>query len=565
MKNITSKSVRDWEAQWKAFMYFGLVLTVLAAGAAWHYGKKNFTPRFGWVLAAYGVNGVGAAGVKIPDFNLPARQIVRASERVYGSQKDFRLSVQAFYWSPVVGYSLSLVILLAFGRVMARAKRADKHLRGAELSDIKTIIKMLRGNPSNFELGGVPVPTEIEPVHFLFVGGIGSGKTLAFRQVLEAIRRQDQRAVIADPGGEFVSSFFREGDVLLNPFDARAASWSPFAEMRGPWDAERLSKSIIPDGKGAETEWNLYAQQIFAAVLERLWSRGNATNGELVRLLTIAESAEMRDLVTGLPAQRMFEAGNEKFLGSVLAIVSSYAKPLSWLDPAAGQGSFSIRRWIENEPRGWIFLTYRDDQLASLRPLLAAWLDVVASAILTLPEDRERRVWLVLDEFAGLGRIQSIEPFLTKARKCGGCALLGLQALSQLYDTYGREKAKTLLSSLGTWLVLRQSDPETAEVMSLYLGDREVLRQNESGSKGGDGSGNWSEQVAKTRLVMPAELQHLAPRHGYLSVLGPYPVCPVEMVIPDKQPEAAPAFVLREQKESMAAPKQSGELDFAGW
>ncbi len=566
MKNITSKSVRDWEAQWKAFMYLGLVLTAIIAGLAWHYGKKEFSPRFGWVLAAYGADGIGAAGLKIPDFNLSAGQIVGGLERVYLEKKNFRFAVQAFYWSPAFGYSLSLAILLAFGRVMARAKRADEHLRGAELADVKTLKKMLRGKPYNFDLGGVPVPVEVEPVHFLFVGGIGSGKTLAFRRVLESIRQQNQRAIIADPGGEFLGRFFRDGDVILNPFDARAAGWSPFAEMRGAWDADRLAKSIIPDVKGADGEWQGYAQQVLSAVLERLWGMGNATNGELVRILAVADSKEMRELVVGLPVQRMFEPGNEKMLGSVLSIIGSYAKLLSWLDPAAGQGSFSVRNWIENESRGWIFLTYRDDQLASLRPLLAAWLDVVASAILTLSEDRERRIWLALDEFAGLGKIQSIEPFLTKARKYGGCALLGLQSISQLHDTYGQKKAQTLLSCLGTWLVLRQSDPETAEAMSLYIGDREVLRQNESGSKGGDGSGNWSEQVTKTRLVMPAELQRLAPRHGYLSVLGPYPICSVEMAIPDKQPEAAHAFVLRGQKTSAPSAKQpSSALNFEGW
>lgn len=566
MKAITQKSVSDWATRWRIFVLVGAVITVLLAGGAWRHGKESLdSPKFGWILFAYAANQIGIPGLKVPVLNRPAGDIVKALGPAYQSRKNFRYTVKAFYWSPVVGYGLSLIILMLASRIMRREKKEDEHLRGAALTDLKTLKKMLRGTPSNFDLGGVPIPVENEPVHFLFVGGIGSGKTLAFRQALEAIRRQDQRAIIADPGGEFLGSFFRDGDVILNPFDARAASWSPLAEMRGPWDAERLAKSIIPDGKGAEAEWNLYAQQIFAAVLERLWDKGTATNGELVRILTISESAELRELVAGLPAQRMFESGNERFLGSVLAIVSSYAKPLSWLDPAAGQASFSIRRWIESESRGWVYLSYRDDQLASIRPLIAAWVDVVATAILTLQEDRERRVWLVLDEFAGLGKIQSIEPFLTKARKCGGCALLGLQAISQLYDTYGREKAKTLLSSLGTWLVLRQSDPETAEAMSLYLGDREVLRQNESGSRGGDGSGNWAEQVTKTRLVMPAQLQRLVPRHGYLSLLGHYPICPVEMAIPDKQTEAALAFVLNEKKASTLATKQPGELNFEGW
>lgn len=568
MKHITQRSVSDWGMRWRVFVYLGLIITALIAGGAYVYGKKNLGPKFGWILAAYGANSLGVSNLKVPVINLPAGQIVAAFEPSYQARKNFRYAVKTFYWAPAAGYSLSLAILVIVGRTLRRKKEDDEHLRGAEMTDAKTLKKMLRRNPSNFNLGGVPIPIEIEPNHFLFAGGTGSGKTLAFRQALETIQRQDQRAIIADPGGEFLTTFYRDGDVVLNPFDERCAGWSPFAEMRGVWDADRLAKSFIPDGHGDQGEWNFFAQQLFSAVLVRLWNRGNATNGELARILAIAESSEIRELVAGLPAQRMFDPGNERYLGSVLSIIGSYAKLLTWLDPTVGQDGFSIRNWIENETRGWIYMTYRDDQLATLRPLIAAWLDVAASAILAMNENRERRIWLALDEFAGLGKIQSIEPFLTKARKAGGCALLGLQAISQLHDTYGPKKAQTLLACLGTWLVLRQGDPETAEAMSLFVGDREVLRQNESGSKGGDGSGNWSEQVTKTRLIMPSELQRLAPRHGFLSLLGPYPVCPVEMPIPDKRLEAAPAFLLHDHRllpAETAVKKPADGLDFKDW
>lgn len=569
MKSITSKSAGDWATRWKVFMWFGLAITGLISAGAVRYGNDNFFANdkiFGFVGMAYFADGAGLGEIKIPKIDKRAREIVSNLEPAYQARPEFRRTVQIFLWSPVIGYSLSLTSLLLIGRLMRRNKNEDEHLRGAELSDVKKLRKMLRGKPSNFDLGGVPIPVHDEPQHFLFCGGTGSGKTLAFRRVLSAIKDQDQRAIIADPGGEFLRAYWREGDSILNPFDERSAAWSPFAEMRGGWDAERLAKSIIPDGRGQDAEWNLYAQQLLSGVLERLWSKDNVTNGELVRILTIAESSEIRELVAGLPAQRMFEAGNEKFLASVLSIVSSYARPLAWLNPAAGQDGFSIRRWVEKESCGCVYITYRDDQLAALRPLIAAWVDVTASSILTLPENSKRRIWLALDEFAGLGKVQSIEPFLTKARKAGGCAILGLQSISQLHDTYGSKKAETLLSCLGTWLVLRQSDPQTAEAMSLYLGDREVLRQSESGSKGGDGSGSWLEQVVKSRLIMPAELQRLESRRGYLSLLGNYPVCPIEMPIPDKQPEAAPAFVLCEQKTSAPSTKQPGNvLNFEGW
>jgi len=36
------------------------------------------------------------------------------------------------------------------------------------------------------------------------------------------------------------------GDVILNPFDARAASWDLFAEIDQPHDADQLARSLIP-------------------------------------------------------------------------------------------------------------------------------------------------------------------------------------------------------------------------------------------------------------------------------------------------------------------------------
>lgn len=203
MKSITQKSVSDWAMRWRVFVYLGLVISVLVAGGAYTYGKTKLGAKFGWVLAAYAANSFGVSNLKVPVLNLPAGQIVDALEPSYQTQQNFRYAVKAFYWSPVVGYSLSLAILLVVGQALRRKKEEDKHIRGAEMSDAKTIRKMLRGKPSNFDLGGVPIPAEVEPVHFLFAGGIGSGKTLAFRQALEAIQQQDQRAIIADPGGEF--------------------------------------------------------------------------------------------------------------------------------------------------------------------------------------------------------------------------------------------------------------------------------------------------------------------------------------------------------------------------
>ena len=55
---------------------------------------------------------------------------------------------------------------------------------------------------------------------------------------------------------------------------------------------------------------------------------------------------------------------------------------------------FSIRKWIGREDGGgFLFLTSRGDQHASLRGLISTWLEVAVNSLLSLSHDDGRRVW----------------------------------------------------------------------------------------------------------------------------------------------------------------------------
>jgi type IV secretory pathway TraG/TraD family ATPase VirD4 len=138
------------------------------------------------------------------------------------------------------------------------------------------------------------------------------------------------------------------------------------------------------------------------------------------------------------------------------------------------------------------------------------------NATLSLPADRVRRRWLMLDEVASLGRVQSLSDALTKGRKYGLCSIMGLQSVSQLRDVYGKDGAQTLLSCLSSQLILRANDPETAEYASLGLGECEVLRESIAKGK----HRTVTEQRHVERLVLGSEIQGLANRIGYLRLSG---------------------------------------------
>jgi hypothetical protein len=331
-------------------------------------------------------------------------------------------------------------------------------------------------SPDRLRIGGVALPRELESLHLLINGATGAGKSQTIHGTLSTLRARGDAAIITDIGSEALRGFGRADDWIMNPLDARSVAWSPFAEMDGPADAERLAKSMIPDHEGIEREWFVYSQALVAAALKRLWERGGATNESLLHALTLASPAELKALVQGLPAQALFHEGAEKMLASVRGIIGSYFAPYSYLAPEAGPKSWSIRRYVR-DGQGWLWLSYREDQAAALRPLLAAWIGEAVNAKLSLRAERVRRHWLLLDEVASLGRVQGLSDALTKGRKYGLCAIIGLQSVAQLRDAYGTDGAQTLLSCL-------------------------------------------SQQHQVERLVLASQIQGLPNRVGYLRLAG---------------------------------------------
>ena len=86
--------------------------------------------------------------------------------------------------------------------------------------------------------------------------------------------------------------------------------------------------------------------------------------------------------------------------------------------------AFSVREWIEREEAGFLFLTSRGDQHASLRGLISTWLEIAVNALLSLPREDGRRIWVILDELPTLHQLPSLRPGLAESRQFGGCFVL---------------------------------------------------------------------------------------------------------------------------------------------
>lgn len=367
-------------------------------------------------------------------------------------------------------------------------------------------------------LGGHVLPKNKETQHILVCGTTGTGKSTLIEEVVESARSRGDRLVICDPAGSYVSQFAHTGDYLLNPFDARSPGWSLFNEMRNDYDADRLARAIVPSGKGESVAWHHYARVLLSAVLRVLVRRGDTNTEALIKACTTAPVAELGPDIAGSPAAGLFDPDASRALASTRFVLSTYLAPHAYLRP----GMFSLRRWVR-DGSGALFLTWRTDMQTVLAPLISTWISVCVGEVLTLEPDPERRIWLMVDELAALGQVEALPDALTLGRKFGLCIAAGLQSTAQLDALYGSDQAVTLRACFRTLAALgiSRSDPNTAEFLSRAIGERELIRDEQTRSLGDTGySRSVTARRVSERVVLASEIAGLPDLEGFLAVAG---------------------------------------------
>jgi type IV conjugative transfer system coupling protein TraD len=430
-----------------------------------------------------------------------------------------------------------------------RGLGSNEYLRGARFGTVRQVRRALWRQPKgSFSIGGVPVPDAFEPEHILLCGAPGTGKTNLIIKMLEGIRRQGKRAIVYDTAGTFVEKFYRPGiDELLNPLDARTSRWSPWVDVPRDYHYDQIAESTIPD-KAGDPFWAKAARGTLVAVLRKLARHNQMLVSILLDRLLRSKLKDLAAFAAGTDAAAFISTEGERTSAGIQAELASVMRSFSYLDDT--QDGFSIRKWVEHDKDdGWLFITVKADQLPSVRPLITVWLDIAISAIMSLTPDRKRRLYCVIDELPTLQKLPSLSDFLARARKYGGCGILGFQSYPQLEATYGIQDAAAITGYCSTWVALRANDTPTAKHVSENLGQVEQVEANEGMSYGvndmRDGV-NLSRMQVTRPLVMHTEMTNLPNLSGYLRFGRNLPVVRFADRFNDL-PGVAPAFVERER------------------
>lgn len=420
--------------------------------------------------------------------------------------------------SIVLGIVLAIaifVILVKITKTNFEGAAFKDRLRGVEMVNASRLTSLSKERGvAQLEFCGVPVPSNVENLHFAVGGSTGSGKSVAISAFIESSqKRKKDRIICVDPNGGFLRHFYKEGDIILNPFDARGAGWSIFNEIKSRFDVEQFAVSMIPKSASTEQEsFNSMARVLVSETMLKIWENQNEDtvfNDELFYYLITAPQEDLYEFLDGTPAQGLF--GASETFGSIKSVLTQYIKPHKYLS----DGDFSIRAYLENPKKGNLWITWKQDQLAALKPLISCWIDTICASILSMSDVHEKQSFLmILDELDSLEKLNYIVDALTKGRKHGLVVVGGFQSFAQLDNTYGKDEAMTLRNSFSSNAVcqIASGDTYSSEQYSQIFGKHEVTRYQDNISLGTAG-GRGSRQLMKETesVIMASQINALKP------------------------------------------------------
>ncbi|WP_312219082.1 type IV secretion system DNA-binding domain-containing protein [Sphingobium yanoikuyae] len=470
----------------------------------------------------------------------------------------------------MLGFAGWLVALIALRHAMARRRErllADRWIGGTRVVGEKQLARLTgrKAGARSLSIGRVPIPERLETRHMAMIGTTGSGKTTALRQLLDGIEARGEAALVYDTSGEFIAHYYdpARGDIILNPFDARCAFWSPFAEIAHPADADRIAHQLITEtGRQDSDVWLDTSRILVANMIRALWREKRYTLTDLLHALKNRTKEDLKKWLADSSSARTFADDADRATGSVLFMLAKAADLIQFLRTEDSKAPpFAFRAFFEgldrhSGARPWIFVPRKEDYFEASKPLLACWLECAASAVLGLPPSDTRRIWFVLDELADLPRVDNLARLLPEGRKFGAAVILTFQALGQMQHRYGPQIAEAMLGCCNSKLFLQSIDSETRKWASQTIGECEMEMRTKADILG-DGDEGHQISLGKRREVRPAVFEselRLARHDGYLLLPDGLPVAKIRLTAdhvarrgPPRQPrliEADPATML---------------------
>ncbi len=434
----------------------------------------------------------------------------------------------------LISFTSMTIILYFHGR---RQKR-DQYLRGIKLIKpykLKWMIfcHNLRhnwyfGKFRSYKIAKFPYPHKTEFQHTIITGASGSGKTQVMLDLLTQIRARGDKAIIYDKMGTYVRKFYDPNkDFILNPFDNRSKHWDYFFDAKSKSDFDIMSASLIETPKSGDPFWTTAAKTVLTEAAFAIASKPEPDNQKLCDFLLKSSSKKFSSFLSKTEAVSIIDDKADKTAASIRSVLSTYINPIKFLINQENQRPFSIKNWVKNADDSFLFLSSIADKHESLKPLLSLWLDLALNALLSQDQQKQRRIWFIIDELPSLQKLPALTYGLAESRQFGGAFVISMQLMAQLREIYGKDGAESISGLCRNRLTFATPDQETARWCSENLGKKEMLISKENISFGAnefrDGV-NLSQERLQENIVIPSEIMSLKDLEFYIKLSNGFPV-----------------------------------------
>lgn len=366
-------------------------------------------------------------------------------------------------------------------------KRAEKQaetefIRGSQILSLPDFKRQYKTTSEDLKITeNLSLPYDFETRHVLVIGTTGTGKTQYYARIIKQQLDRGAKCVIYDTKGDYTERFYSDKHYLFNPIDERGIKWTVFNDIHKKYDFDTFANSIIPEGEGESKQWNSYARDLFSTILNYCYQKNKRTNADIwdIAIKRPDEMAELFEDVKGCE-RGLVHLQEAKIAAGAKTVMMTYIKCFEYMS----DGDFSIRDFVNSDDGKSVFVVNFAELEATLRPVLTLFIDILSKRALSLPDDRERRIYFCLDEFGSLHRLDAIKNLLTIGRSKGVSVWLAIQDLGQIVEKYNQHLTQTLLNSFSNTFIFALRDAETAKKLADRIGQKEVIEAEDHTSFG---------------------------------------------------------------------------------
>jgi type IV secretory pathway TraG/TraD family ATPase VirD4 len=338
--------------------------------------------------------------------------------------------------------------------------------------------------------------------------------------------------------------------------DQRSIKWTIWNDIYDIVDIKNFASWIVPKtGDPKAAYWEDTARGILESLMVYLWKNEEYTNEAIRRMINLP-GEELAEILQGFPGAEYATKKDS---------LSTLRTQMAWVD-FLPDGDFSIRDWVnDTEKRGLLFLSNTEKTQALFRPLLTLFVNAFSSHVLNLPDDTNRRIFMFLDEFTALSKLEKVIELLKLGRSKGISLWIAFQDFQQLEKIYSKEDMRTVINNCKNIAVGQIKEPDAAAYLSKRFGKQEFYEKAQTFSMGvadnRDGL-SLNEQRKEDYVVKDNDLINLPELQFYVMIDGLEGVTRTTADIMDVEKIAegfVPVIITKEEQIAMMFAKEKVE------